>query len=100
MALFVLVPGAGGMAWYWTPWCPSLARGTKPSRSICLATTGTLVAAGVCRHRHPRDRGTKRCYPSRTVAGWLHGAACSRAHPRADARIRECDDPQARRDGW
>jgi hypothetical protein len=45
MATIVLVPGAGGMAWYWHRVAPLIhMRDSKPSRSICLATAKAVVS--------------------------------------------------------
>ena len=57
--IIVLVPGAGGMAWYWHRLVPLLhSRGIDHS-SRFPADDEAPVLRDICRNSHPRDRGTK-----------------------------------------
>jgi Alpha/beta hydrolase family len=95
MALFVLVPGAGGMAWYWHRVVPLL--GSAGHEAIAVDLPGDDRDAGLAAYADIVIHAIAERSDAILV---VHGAACVRARLRADAHIRECDDPQARRDGW
>ena len=101
MALFVLVPGAGGMAWYWHRVVPLLGSAGHQAiavdlpaddRNAGLATYADIVIQAIAQR-------SDAILVAQSLAGFTAPLVCA-ARPRADAHIRECDDPQARRDGW
>ena len=100
MALFVLVPGAGGMAWYWHRVVPLL--GSAGHEAIAVDLPGDDRDAGLAAYAdiviHAIAERSDVILVAQSLAGFTAPLVCARS--RADARIRECDDPQARRDGW
>ena len=85
MATFVLVPGAGGMAWYWHRVAPLIH--TAGHEAVAVDLPG-FRSRGVYGRRHPRDRETKRRDTRRPVARRLYGTPRLRACARADGRVR------------
>ena len=67
MATFVLVPGAGGVAWYWHRVVPLLEEAKHAAIAVDLP---------------PRD-------PCRTVAGRFHRGAGVRTGPRSQVGVRQ-----------
>ena len=101
MVSFILVPGAGGMASYWHRVVPLIR--AAGHEAIAIDLPGDDRHAGLAAYADIIIRAiarTKRRCSRRSLASGLHRAACLRACARADARVRQCDDPQARRDSW
>ena len=96
MASFVLVPGAGGMAWYWHRTVPLIrAAGHEP---IAVDLPGDDRHAGLAAYADIVIRsGTERSdviLVAQSLAGFTAPLVCARA--RADGRVRQRDDPKAR----
>ena len=99
MATFVLIPGAGGLAWEWHRLEPR-ARGARPhSRPDRPARRRRRVGARrVRRLDGARDRRTDRRRARRPVVRRVYGTTRLRTGPRRPDRPPERDDPEAGRD--
>jgi hypothetical protein len=101
MASFVLIPRAGGMAWYWHRAVPLTRAAGHEAIAVDLpsndARAGLEAYADIVIGAIAK---TKRSCSRRSVASGIHGAVCLRAGAHAVARVRQCDDTEARRNGW
>src|SRR3954469_14752401 len=105
---FLLIPGAGGEAWYWHRLVPELAsRGHDavavdlPAGSDDVGLDGyadVVVAAGGGLGGGPGGRGARRRPGRRAVDGRVRRPARVRPPSGAPARAAQRDDPDAGRD--
>jgi hypothetical protein len=90
-----------GMAWYWHRVVPLL--GSAGHQAIAVDLPGDDRDAGLAAYAdiviHAIAERSDVILVAQSLAGFTAPLVCGRA-PVRDARIRECDDPQARRDGW
>ena len=100
MTTFILIPGAGGAAWYWSRVAPLLTAAGHEAIAVDLPADDP--AAGLSAYADlvvDAIGGRAGCRPGRHVARRLHGADRRRTRPAPRAGLRQRDDPGSRRDG-
>ena len=99
MATFVLIPGAGGLAWEWHRLGPELEARGHAAVPIDLPRRRRRVGARRVRRLDRQiDRRPNRRRARRPVVRRVHGTAGLRTGPRRPDRLPERDDPEAGRD--
>jgi hypothetical protein len=97
MALFALVPGAGGMAWYWHRAVPLIRAGHQP---IAVDLPGDDRHAGLAAYADIVTRAIAErsdvVLVAQSLAGFTVPLVCARAPVRTV--VFERDDPKTRRD--